>query len=177
MKKHIENVLREHTDFSHAVVLDFACGTGDLAYMFDPSTYTGVDVDARRIAYATKRFPAYSFETITANTLPLEDSSCDLIVVVAALHHIPDDDCRAYVKEFKRVLKPHGKCIGIEPCKHNKTPFSNWYMDVVDNGEYIRAERGYRSLFEPHFNFVPRKRFRKFFFYRELSYEALRTQA
>lgn len=71
----------------------------------------------------------------------------DYIFVVAVLHHIPDDQIKAYLSEFERILKPGGEVIVIEPYLGERTLFRNRFMKWYDDGEYIRNEEGYMNLF------------------------------
>ncbi len=172
VKKYIEDVITAENTFTGKSVLDFACGTGDIAYIFDSERYLGVDIDSKRIEYASDKYPQYNFSTLENHTIPASNQQFDHVVIIAALHHISDTDILEYIPEFKRVLKDGGVIIGIEPCKTDKKSFSNWYMDIVDDGRHIRNEKEYKSLYGKDFQFRPQKYFRKFLFYRELYYTA-----
>jgi ubiquinone/menaquinone biosynthesis C-methylase UbiE len=51
-----------------------------------------------------------------ARRLPFRTASRDVAVVQGGLHHLPDfDDVRAALAEMRRVLKPDGRVIIIEP--------------------------------------------------------------
>src|ERR1700742_3944717 len=58
---------------------------------------------------ATLRLDNVTTVVTEAETLPFEDSSFDLVLGHAVLHHIPDLD-RAFA-EFKRVLRPGGAIV------------------------------------------------------------------
>lgn len=108
------------------------------------------------------------------NELPAEDNSFDVILIIAVLHHIPPEMIRNYVKEFKRVLKPDGKVVVIEPCLFKKSPICNWFMKTNDKGEYIQKEEEYLHYFtEENFRCNVLSRFKKCFFYNELYFTAL----
>lgn len=172
IEKYIKKILFEKFNFDGAAVLDFGCGTGSNAFMFQPERYIGVDVDERRVAFANASFPEYAFRVIENGTLSVHDACIDCICIVATLHHIPDAAVREYVKEFKRVLKPGGKIVAIEPVLSERHRFRNWFMKTFDDGKFIRHEEQYRELFGEGFQFTVHKRFRKFFFYSELFFSA-----
>jgi ubiquinone/menaquinone biosynthesis C-methylase UbiE len=67
--------------------------------------------------------------------------------------------------EFRRILKPDGKIIVIEPYLFENTPLSNRFMQWYDDGNYIRTEREYIDLFGDHFQCNVVKRFKKCFLY------------
>lgn len=57
---------------------------------------------------------------VESERLPLEDDSCDMVLMVTVFHEIENKD--AMLKEISRVLKDHGKVVFIEFHKR-KTPF------------------------------------------------------
>jgi ubiquinone/menaquinone biosynthesis C-methylase UbiE len=159
--------------FNGKEVLDFGCGTGANCSIFDPGKYVGIDPDVKRIDYAKRLYPDHLFLTFDNDKLPLDDESIDYIVIVAVLHHISSEDIARCMKEFKRVLKPNGTIIAMEPCICAKKPLCNWFMNWYDNGDYIRNEEEYFRLFrENDFTPSPISRFRKCFFYHELFFSA-----
>ncbi|KKB34403.1 class I SAM-dependent methyltransferase [Bacillus thermotolerans] len=118
--------------------------------------------------------PPYRFETFAGEETPAENNSFDVILIIAVLHHIPPEMAKSYVREFRRVLKPGGKVIAIEPCFVEKTPICNWFMKVNDKGDYIQKEETYLNYFtKEKFQCRVLKRFKKCFFYNELYFTAL----
>ena len=55
------------------------------------------------------------------NRIPLQDNSCEAVVVVDVLHHVEDLD--VFLKEIERVLRPRGKLLIFEPNKLNPLMF------------------------------------------------------
>src|SRR5580693_8454328 len=51
-------------DHSFNSVLDFGCGTGEFAEIFQNDSYHGVDIDVQGINYAKKFHPKYNFSII-----------------------------------------------------------------------------------------------------------------
>lgn len=172
-KKYIHNHIQSRFLFNGKNVLDFGCGTGANCPMFHPNKYIGLDPDVRRIDYAKRVYPDHTFQAFDNNKLPVDDKSMDYIVIIAVLHHISSDDIARCMKEFKRVLKPNGTIIVMEPCICEKKPLCNWFMNWYDNGEYIRNEEQYLRLFREHdFTPHPISRFRKCLLYHELFFSA-----
>lgn len=97
-------------------VLDVACGTGGVleeALKTVPAEQlTGVDPSKGMLSAARKKLPGIVFYEGTAEKLPLEDNSCDLVVMGYALRHVRTFD-EAF-SEFFRVLKPGGKVLILE---------------------------------------------------------------
>ena len=155
-------------------MLDFGAGTGANCTLCCPDHYFGIDPDSRRINFARRLYAPYRFETFSGNSLPAEDNSFDYVLIIAVLHHIPPELIREYVKEFKRILKPGGKIIAIEPCFFEKSPFINLFMKFNDKGDYIQKEEDYLNYFSAeNFRCNVLKRFKKCFLYNELYFTAL----
>ena len=137
------------------------------------SFYLGIDPDARRIDYARRLYPRYKFHVFDGKALPIENETVDNLLIIAVLHHIPSEEIASYMKEFKRILKPTGTIIVMEPCLCKEKPLCNWFMKWYDNGEYIRNEEEYIRLFRDHnYDCNVIKRFRKCFLYHELFFSA-----
>ncbi|MCW1888774.1 MAG: class I SAM-dependent methyltransferase [Candidatus Moranbacteria bacterium] len=169
--KYIQNVLETTFDFRGKKVLDFGCGTGSNSFIFDQEGYLGMDVDAERVDLARQLHPKYTFQYLKDGRIAAPDMSFDYVVILATIHHVSDEDFSVYVSEFKRVLKPEGVIVCIEPVLDTKTPLNNWFMNFFDDGRYIRFESQYRDLFHG-FEVVVHRRFKKNGWYNEVFFSA-----
>jgi len=92
-------------------VLDVGCGTGSvLAAM--PAGYRlhGVDASANMLARARGR--GLDVTLASADALPFDDASFDLVMAHALLHHlIGEDRVRGGVREMARVARPGGAVL------------------------------------------------------------------
>jgi len=84
-----------------------------------PAHYTVVDIKQEMIAQSTQilnmeRVPTSAF-ALSADILPLADASIDLIISFYSLEHM--HPLENYLKEFYRVLTPHGMLVGAIPCE------------------------------------------------------------
>lgn len=165
--------LFENIDFENKKVLDFGCGIGSNSPMFNPEGYVGIDTDIKRIQYASNKYPNYKFQVFKEEALPFLDNSIDYVLIVAVLHHISPKMRSNYLKEFKRVLKPTGEIIVIEPCLFRKSIISNWYMLTFDKGKYICNEKEYLKVFrEENYKIKKINKFKKCFIYNEIFFTA-----
>lgn len=172
-RKYIHNPLAKHFNLTDQNVLDFGSGTGANCSLFEPTRYVGIDPDEERVQYAAKRYPTHRFLPFNCKELPLEDDSLDLVLIVAVLHHISSQQISEYIQEFRRVLKPKGMVIAMEPCLCADHLLCNEFMKWYDNGDYIRNEQEYYQLFEAgDFQCVPVDQFRKCMLYNELLFQA-----
>lgn len=170
---YIHNHVKQHFDFSGKNVLDFGAGTGANCTLCSPEHYLGIDPDSHRIDFAKRMYNDYRFMAFTGNELPVRDNSFDFILVVAVLHHIHPEMIPCYIKEFKRILKPQGKIVVIEPCYFERSPISNWFMKHNDKGDYIQNEEDYLHYFtNQDFQYNVIKKYKKCFLYNELYFSA-----
>lgn len=105
-----------------AVVLDIACGTGELERLLlndDPNrAIVGVDISEQMLAQARQKLSGYanlSFQQAIASQLPFPDQSFDIVVSANAFHYFPEPEMA--LKEMKRVLKPQGSVVILDWCK------------------------------------------------------------
>ena len=98
-------------------VLDIGCGTGTLAIRIKEAhprvKVVGLDPDPGilRIAVAKAQGAGaeVDFERGSAETLPFEDATFDVVASSLAFHHLAPDVKRAALREALRVLRPGGR--------------------------------------------------------------------
>lgn len=73
-------------------ILDFGCGTGELARWLAAERYLGVDRDQESVEIARERFPDHEFLTVeafeTGNAKPRR--GFDVVVALAVIEHLPE---------------------------------------------------------------------------------------
>lgn len=138
VNKRIKSLLSPF-DFHNKVVLDFGCGIGSNSFMFQPEYYIGIDCNDKRINYAKYLHKDYSFFTSQDIKLSIQDNRIDYVLIIAVLHHISSPEIGKYLVEFRRILKPKGKVIIIEPCFLPGSHLCNWCMDFFDAGNGFRS--------------------------------------
>jgi ubiquinone/menaquinone biosynthesis C-methylase UbiE len=167
-KHYIHRPIEQQFDLKQKTVLDFGSGTGANSTLCTPGHYIGLEPDQSRVHYSRKLYPDYNFEVLNGPQLPLDDRSIDYVMLIAVLHHIDTKQIKGYLDEFKRVLKPNGNIIVMEPfiCKEN--PLCNWFMQFYDKGDYLRSEAEYLKLFQNPYQAHIIKKFKKCLLYHEL---------
>ncbi len=90
-------------------VLEVGCGEGDLATHLTgrrrPEAFIGLDVSAKIIELARRRYPELEFVTQSAKELPFESKSFDLVIACEVLEHV--DDPGKVLSEIARVSRKH----------------------------------------------------------------------
>jgi ubiquinone/menaquinone biosynthesis C-methylase UbiE len=127
--------------------LDLGCGPGAFADLFAGDDYVGADLNARYIDHARRTRPG-AFIASDARKLDVPDHRFDQILVFGLLHHLPDEDVRAVLREARRVLVPGGRVLVIEDIPAvSRLNLIGHLIHNVENGEYIRPVEEYRRLY------------------------------
>ncbi|MBK8467015.1 MAG: bifunctional demethylmenaquinone methyltransferase/2-methoxy-6-polyprenyl-1,4-benzoquinol methylase UbiE [Chloracidobacterium sp.] len=118
----IQNIL----DDKNAVVLDVACGTGDLSIELTRGTEAsviGTDFCRPMLAVAAKKNitekTAIPYLEADAMSLSFADSTFDALTIAFGLRNLPNFENG--LKELYRVLRPDGKLVILE-CSHPPLP-------------------------------------------------------
>ncbi len=115
----VEHYLRKRVAFLSALcpggsVLDVGCGTGALAGRLSAAGYRVVGVDPSEGMLEVMRRRSPELETVRApgSALPFPSGEFDLVVSVAAMHHIAaPDEIRRTLAEMVRVCHPRGRVV------------------------------------------------------------------
>lgn len=125
--------------------LDVGCGTGALAEKLAGAGYevTGVDPSQGMLDVLAERAPAITAVRGSGTALPFEDDCFDVVLTVAALHHIAEPDAvRRTLAEMVRVARPGGRVLVWD---HNpRNPYWRLIMARVpqdDGSERLVPER------------------------------------
>jgi SAM-dependent methyltransferase len=143
-------------------VLDVGCGLGHWSMQLfkilaTPARITGVDLDPKWVKEAAVRFKdlgmANRFHVVqgSAEKLPFPDNSFDMVTCQTVLIHLTN--VPNALKEMKRVLKPGGLIVVVEPNNISSTLFSDSLSserpieDVLEEVRFeLTCERGKIAL-------------------------------
>jgi SAM-dependent methyltransferase len=115
----VEHYLAKRTAYVGALsppgrVLDVGCGTGALAGRLAARGYdvVGVDPSAGMLEVMRSRHPGLEAVAASGTALPFGDDEFDLVLTVAALHHVAEPRAvRQTLGEMTRVSKPGGRIL------------------------------------------------------------------
>lgn len=147
----IRRELRSWRKESRLRLLDFGCGTGELASLFPPEGYVGMDVSEVYVAYARRTYGP-RFQVMDGQALAYADNAFDEALVAGVFHHLPDEAVRQMAKELSRVLHPAGRLLVMEDVPARACwNLPGRLIHRLDRGAYIRSEREYLALLSEHF--------------------------
>lgn len=94
-------------------LLDFGVGWGRVARFFlrevQLANVFGIDVDPELIATCRRTFGSENFVVCAPQPpAPFRDGSFDVVVGYSVFSHLSEEACRAWIAEFRRLLKPSG---------------------------------------------------------------------
>ena len=102
-----------------ARILDFGCGSGDIAMNLADAgfTVTGFDLSAQMIEEArsadAQQRVTWMTRSASGDALPFDDTSFDAVITSSVLEYVPALD--ATLREFVRILRPGGWLIATVP--------------------------------------------------------------
>lgn len=94
--------------------LDVGCGTGVLAARLAAIGWRmdGIDPSQGMLDVMAREAPAVRGQRAFGDDLPFDGDTFDLVVTVAALHHVADPDAvRGTLIEMARVVRPGGRIV------------------------------------------------------------------
>ncbi len=101
--------------YPHAI-LDIGCGTGRLLrrmhVRWPTASLTGIDLSEKMVAQARKFTPDAVIYQASAERIPLDDATVELVTSTISFHHWSDQ--KQGIREVFRVLRPGGIFILID---------------------------------------------------------------
>jgi SAM-dependent methyltransferase len=142
-------------------VVDIGCGPGSsLKYLPVNTQYWGFDISENYIEAARKRLSdrgtflvgtARDFLDSTDTDTRLTDAG--LVLCNGLLHHLPDDEVMEILELAKRIMRPNGRLVCVEPTfLARQTRLSRWIISK-DRGRYVRSEQEWKNLIGRAFDY------------------------
>lgn len=114
-----ESLVMERLPLDGARVIDIGCGEGWLTHLVAPRTVTTIGIDPSAIALERARASIgvgnATLVQVSADDLPFDPDSADVVIYYNSLHHIPEAIQHKALAETARVLAPGGLLCIVEP--------------------------------------------------------------
>jgi ubiquinone/menaquinone biosynthesis C-methylase UbiE len=128
--RHCEFVIRNLKSAGAREILDLGCGMGNFVVRavnrFD--RVIGVNPGAESLEVARRLAPEAEFRLGQGESMPIEDSSIDAIVMKGVVHHLKDPII--VFREVARCLRPGGRSIVFEG--NRSSPYRRAVLGVAD---------------------------------------------
>jgi ubiquinone/menaquinone biosynthesis C-methylase UbiE len=131
-------------------IVDIGCGPGVMVdYLPPAATFLGIDINPDYIHQARRRYGDRGQFLVGTVDDFVDDSrfaSADVVTCNGLLHHLDDEAALNVLRFAKRILKPSGRLVCVEPVflLHQGT-LSKWIMSR-DRGRAIRDEQQWKQL-------------------------------
>lgn len=138
-----KDVARRLRNTEYQSLLDIGCGTGyliDILQKQKNALYCGLDLSPEMLKMAKQKLPQSVYLTEgSADSLPYEDNSFDVVTCIQSFHHYPKPE--KSMSEAYRVLKPGGLYIISDTGMGNYPKFiysiyNNFIVKKLNTGDY-----------------------------------------
>lgn len=152
-----DELVREYIrPFSGQKILDIGCGTGDVLKYLPNADYFGIDVSKEYIEAARKRYGdrAQFLQTPINQYNIAIPHMFDLVLAIAVLHHISDEEIISLFQLAKQGLKKNGRLFSVEPCYMPAQSYLSRLIISKDRGQNVKDVTGYLHLAKKVFSQV-----------------------
>lgn len=130
-------------------ILDLGCGVGaSIRFLPNEMSYVGIDVSPSYIETARARYGGKgTFICADASSVdPSSLGSFDRAFSFGVLHHLSDPAAAGAVELVRRVVRPGGMFITIDPCYVPGQSVIAKFLIDNDRGRYVRDRVGFEHL-------------------------------
>jgi ubiquinone/menaquinone biosynthesis C-methylase UbiE len=162
------DIVFENFSSANKVFIDIGCGTGDVVRALNKKGFSAFGIDSEEML-TKANINLYSegekFLTGNASKLPVKNESADVVTYIASFHHIPLPEMNTALEECKRVLKPGGHVLFIEPVPEPETYYEILKLAEDEKEILAKSFSAIKQIKKMNFSF-----FKEEFFYMERSF-------
>ena len=110
--------------------MDVGCANGKLLAMLNDKKKivgSGLDISSEMIKVAKAQYPNFTFEQGSAQEIPFNNESFDLIICSASFHHFPKPE--RFLIKAECLLRPNGRLVIAEIHIPFITKIYNWWIN------------------------------------------------
>ena len=138
-------------------ILEVGCGPGINSEAFPKNiSFVGCDISQSYIDHAKQHYGDHAqfYATPVGELRELQLERFDVVMALAVLHHLSDDDIVKLCDEVADLLTPGGFFVTADPCfSVDQSRFSN-FIASCDRGQHVRYGEEYSKLLEKRFSKV-----------------------
>lgn len=125
-------------------ILDFGCGAGYFSTLFDQNRYVGIDINKSFINLAKDKYKNYEFYNFKEKSLLKKyKNKVNYILINNVIHHLNNKQIRKNFLFLKKNSQKNTTLIIIEPLLPKKFFSLEFFMKVLDIGNFITNQNGY----------------------------------
>lgn len=124
-------------------IVDVGSGTSDIVEHLPDVDYVGLEPSEQYATAARKRFGdrvTIITEGIDAFDSTPWEGTCDVVMAIGVLHHLSDDQVLGVFTAARRLLRPEGRFLAVDPCLHDGQNKVARALIVRDRGQNVRTE-------------------------------------
>jgi SAM-dependent methyltransferase len=137
-------------------IVDIGCGPGTMLPYLGPVDYIGFDLNAAYIEHAKQTYSGQGtfFQGRVDEAADQLELGIDIVIAIAVLHHLSDQETRALFAAANRILRPGGRLITFDNVFTSpQNPIARLLIRL-DRGKSVRTAGGYLSLAKEGFGEV-----------------------
>jgi ubiquinone/menaquinone biosynthesis C-methylase UbiE len=119
LNDHFIDITNNEVGLQGKTVLEIGCGNGSKsgALAGTCAQLFAIDPDEAAITTAQREYsaPNLTYSVGSAETLKFDNTFFDVAIFSLSLHHVPVDNMETALQEARRVLKPDGNIVFLEP--------------------------------------------------------------
>ena len=134
-------------------LLDIGCGTAFILDYLSDIKYFGLDISAEYISAANSKYSGKGIFTcgILNASMASKLPKFDAILLQGVLHHLTDQEINDLFALSKKILKPGGKIVTVDPCFLAKQNVIARFFVRQDRGKNVKTQAGYVDIAKVHF--------------------------
>jgi ubiquinone/menaquinone biosynthesis C-methylase UbiE len=154
--QHTRIILGLVNKFASGNILDVGCGDGYITSQISQKfkEVIGIDISEQAVRIAKSKNPKIVFTAASCTNIPFSDNSFDTVVASEIIEHVNYEDGKTFLKEGRRVLKPHGRIIISTPNLSN--PYMKFLQIRHKNIEHLKeyTKNEFVELISLHFKVI-----------------------
>jgi 2-polyprenyl-3-methyl-5-hydroxy-6-metoxy-1,4-benzoquinol methylase len=138
-------------------ILEVGCGTGINSEAFPKNiSFVGCDISQSYIDHAKQHYGDHAefYATPVGKLRELQLEPFDVVIALAVLHHLSDEDIINLGDEVAELLTPGGLFVTADPCFSVDQPSFSNFIASCDRGQHVRYAEEYSKLLEKRFSKV-----------------------